>query len=37
MLRSFGAELILTPAKLSIPGAVKAAEKIVVERGAIML
>ena len=37
MLRSFGAEVILTPAKLSMSGAVKAAEKIVKERGAFML
>ena len=37
MLRSFGAEVILTPAKLSIPGAVKAAEDVVAKRGAIML
>ena len=37
MLRSFGAEVILTPAKLSIPGAIKAAEDVVAKRGAIML
>ena len=37
MLRAFGAELILTPAKLALKGALKAAEKVVEERGAIML
>ena len=37
MLRGFGAELILTPAKLQSPGAIKAAQHIVDTRGAIML
>ena len=37
MLRAFGAEIVLTPGKLSVPGAIKAAEDIVANRGAIML
>ena len=37
MLRAFGAEIVLTPGKLSVPGAIKAAEDIVAGRGAIML
>jgi len=37
MVKSFGAELILTPGAKSVPGAIAMAEKIVQERGAIML
>jgi cysteine synthase len=37
MLRAFGAELVLTPAAKSIPGAIEMATKICEERGGYML
>ena len=37
MIRSFGAELFITPAAKGLPGALKMAQKIVDERKGFML